>query len=70
MKQLNANEYVRELNRRLARHPEFRLGMRFLNYPQGSGDGASGIEWEPKNLKDPFIEISTQMQNEFVVLSK
>lgn len=70
MKQLTPNEYVRELNRRLAMHPEFRLGMKFLNYPIGSGDGASGIEWEPKNLKDPFIEISTQMQNEFVVLSK
>lgn len=67
MKKITPIEYVRELNHRLAMHPEFKPGMRFLSYPAESGNGASGIEWEPKNLKDPFVEISTQMQKDFIV---
>ena len=66
MKLVTPYEYVRELNKRLAMHPDFRTGMRFLLSPEGTGNDVSGIDWEPKNIQHPFIEISSNVKNELV----
>jgi len=66
---LTRREYLAELNRRLAGHPLYRPGMRFVPHPGPDPDTSTGIDWEPKGqaAADPFPLVAAEVHALFYV---
>jgi len=57
--QVNEDGYLAELNKALQAHPNYRSGMKFLPYPEGSsGSGVMGFTWVPMTEIGVFAEVS------------
>jgi len=60
---LSLDQYIAEMNRRLAGHPDYRAGMRVLRDPLAAAIGGSGgytFEWPKPQDDDPQAWFDTR----------
>lgn len=67
MQRVTPGDYLREMNRRLKQHPDYRPGMCFTFVPHGATeDAALGYTWEPDpRVMHPYRDIAASVQAEF-----
>lgn len=64
---LTPEQYITELNRRLQKHEEYRQGMAFVAYPDGSsGRGMSGYSITgPFELTGIYAQVAHEVAQQF-----
>jgi hypothetical protein len=67
-KELNEDQYIAELNRRLIKHPEYTEGLEFMAYPPGpTGGDISGVAHSGFALVKAYIETINSVDQESLI---